>query len=132
MMPAGPQGRVSVTNGIVAAANSSSPHPDAVHKVLAWMGSTDGNSFLGRSGSAIPAVLSARAPYFQYWADKGVDVSPFFEVLRGQQIAAPGGQGFGAGFAALKPYFAEMFLGRLDVREALQQAQRAANRALER
>lgn len=76
MMPAGPQGRVSVTNGIVAAANSSSPHPDAVHKVLAWMGSTDGNSFLGRSGSAIPAVLSARAPYFQYWADKGVDVSP--------------------------------------------------------
>ncbi|MGC7264382.1 hypothetical protein RA990_21195, partial [Mycobacteroides abscessus subsp. abscessus] len=33
---------------------------------------------------------------------------------------------------ALKPYFAEMFLGRLDVREALQQAQRAANRALER
>lgn len=132
MMPAGPQGRVSVTNGIVAAANSSSPHPDAVHKVLAWMGSTDGNAFLGRSGSAIPAVLSARAPYFQHWADKGVDVSPFFEVLRGQQIAAPGGQGFGAGFAALKPYFAEMFLGRLDVREALQQAQRAANRALER
>ncbi|MEU9806000.1 sugar ABC transporter substrate-binding protein [Mycobacterium sp. NPDC050853] len=132
MMPAGPEGRVSVTNGIVAAANSSSPHPEAVKRVLAWMGSTDGNSFLGRSGSAIPAVLTAREPYLQHWADKGVDVGLFFEVLNGAQIAAPGGQGFGAGFAALKPYFAEMFLGRLDVHTALQQAQHAANRALER
>ncbi|MBA0048871.1 sugar ABC transporter substrate-binding protein [Mycobacteroides sp. LB1] len=132
MMPAGPEGRVSVTNGIVAAANSSSPHPEAVKRVLAWMGSTDGNSSLGRSGSAIPAVLTAREPYLQHWADKGVDVGPFFEVLNGAQIAAPGGQGFGAGFAALKPYFAEMFLGRLDVHTALQQAQQAANRALER
>ncbi|OHU77518.1 extracellular solute-binding protein [Mycobacteroides chelonae] len=132
MMPAGPQGRVSVTNGIVAAANSSSPHPEATKRVLAWMGSADGNSFLGRSGSAIPAVLTAREPYFQHWAGKGVDVAPFFQVLEGQQIAAPGGQGFGAGFAALKPYFAEMFLGRLDVHTALQQAQQAANKALEK
>ncbi|WP_312684914.1 hypothetical protein, partial [Mammaliicoccus sciuri] len=80
---------------IVAAANSSSPHPDETQKVLAWMGSADGNSFLGRSGSAIPAVLSAREPYFQHWAGKGVDVAPFFDVLSGQQISAPGGQGFG-------------------------------------
>ncbi|MUM16066.1 sugar ABC transporter substrate-binding protein [Mycobacterium sp. CBMA271] len=132
MMPAGPDGRVSVTNGIVAAANSSSAHPEAAQQVLAWMGGADGNSFLGRDGSAIPAVLTARDPYFQYWAGKGVDVAPFFEVLNGAQIAAPGGQGFGAGFAALKPYFAEMFLGRLDVHTALAQAQQAANKAIER
>ncbi len=132
MMPAGPEGRVSVTNGIVAAANSSSSHPDAIQRVLTWMGSTEGNVFLGRSGSAIPAVLGAREPYFQHWTARDVDVAPFFQVLNGAQIAAPGGQGFGAGFAALKPYFAEMFLGRLDVHSALQQAQQAANRAIER
>ncbi|WP_078309068.1 MULTISPECIES: extracellular solute-binding protein [unclassified Mycobacterium] len=132
MMPAGPEGRVSVTNGIVAAANSFSPHPEATQRVLAWMGSTDGNVFLGRSGSAIPAVLGAREPYFQHWTARGVDVAPFFQVLNGAQIAAPGGQGFGAGFASLKPYFAEMFLGRLDVQTALQQAQQAANRAIEK
>lgn len=132
MMPAGPQGRVSVTNGIVAAANSSSAHPEAVQRVLTWMGSADGNAFLGRDGAAVPAVLSARQPYFQHWAGKGVDVAPFFEVLNGPQIAAPNGRGYGAGFAALKPYFAEMFLGRLDVHTALQQAQQAANKALER
>lgn len=129
MMPAGPKGRVSVTNGIVAAANSSSRHPDAVQRVLAWMGSTEGNAYLGAQGSAIPAVLAARESYFRYWSGKGVDVSPFFDVLNGPHIAAPGGAGFGAGFSALKPYFDEMFLGRLGVHTALEQAQGAANSA---
>ena len=56
LLPAGPKGRVSVTNGIAAAGNSASGHPDAVSKVLAWMGSTEGNQYVGRLGSAIPAV----------------------------------------------------------------------------
>ena len=57
MLPAGPKGRVSVTNGIAAAGNSATKHPDAVRQVLAWMGSSEGNAYLGRSGAAIPAVL---------------------------------------------------------------------------
>ena len=32
-------GRVSVTNGIAAAGNAATKHPDAVRRVLAWMGS---------------------------------------------------------------------------------------------
>ena len=52
LLPAGPKGRVSVTNGIAAAGNSASAHPDAVRQVLAWMGSTEGNQYVGRLGSA--------------------------------------------------------------------------------
>ena len=48
MLPIGPEGRVSVTNGIAAAGNSASKHPDAVRQVLAWMGSSDGNEYVGR------------------------------------------------------------------------------------
>ncbi len=59
--PKGPKGRVSVTNGIAAAGNSATRHPDAVREVLAWMGSTRGNEFLGASGAAIPAVLGRAA-----------------------------------------------------------------------
>lgn len=132
LMPAGPAGRVSVTNGIVAAGNSATPHPDATRAVLAWLGSADGNSYLGADGAAVPAVLAAQRGYFDYWAARGVDVAPFFDVLRGPRIAAPGGSGFAAGFDALDPYFDEMFLGRLDVGPALAQAQRAANAAAER
>ncbi|PQM46546.1 hypothetical protein C1Y40_03291 [Mycobacterium talmoniae] len=132
MLPAGPQGRVSVTNGIAAAGNSATAHPDAVRQVLAWMGSIDGNAYLGRRGAAIPAVLGAQRVYFEHWSARGVDVTPFFAVLRGLRMPAPGGAGFAAGFQALKPYFDEMFLGRADVAATLSQAQRAANAAARR
>ena len=52
-MPEGPVGRVSVINGIAAAANSATRHPDAVRQVLTWMGSERGNQYLGRRGAAI-------------------------------------------------------------------------------
>lgn len=132
MMPAGPKGRVSVTNGIAAAGNSASKHPDAVRQVLAWMGSSDGNAYLGLRGVAIPAVLSAQPGYFAYWKAKGVNVTPFFAVLDGPRIPAPGGAGFAAGNEALQPYFDDMFLGRADVATTLRQAQAAANAAAQR
>lgn len=132
MMPAGPVGRVSVTNGIAAAGNAATKHPEAVREVLAWMGSKQGNEYLGREGAAIPAVLSAQPVYFDYWAARGVDVTPFFAVLKGPRIAAPGGAGFAAGNDALQPYLDEMFLGRGDVAATLRQAESAANAAAQR
>ena len=132
MLPAGPKGRVSVTNGIAAAGNSASTHPDAVRQVLAWLGSTEGNQYIGRRGSAIPAVTAAQQVYFDYWLTKGVDVRPFFTVLNGPRIAAPGGAGFAAGNQVLKSYFGEMFLGRSDVATTLHDAEDAANAAARR
>jgi multiple sugar transport system substrate-binding protein len=132
MLPEGPKGRVTVTNGIAAAGNSVSAHPDAVRQVLAWMGSSEGNQYVGRHGSAIPAVRSAQRVYFDHWAAKKVEVAPFFTVLNGPRIDAPGGAGFGAGSQALKPYFDEMFLGRSDVSTTLHQGQEAANAATRR
>jgi multiple sugar transport system substrate-binding protein len=132
MLPAGPRGRVSVTNGIAVAGNSASAHPEAVRQVLEWLGSAEGNQYIGRQGSAIPAVIAAQRVYFDYWLSKGVDVRPFFTVLNGPRIAAPGGAGFAAGNLVLKPYFDEMFLGRSDVAATLRNAEAAANAAARR
>jgi multiple sugar transport system substrate-binding protein len=132
LLPQGPKGRVTVTNGIAAAGNSASVHPDAARQVLDWMGSNQGNQYVGRHGSAIPAVRSAQKVYFDYWAAKNVDVRPFFTVLNGPRIDAPGGAGFAAGNQVLKPYFDEMFLGRSDVPSTLREAQGAANAAARR
>lgn len=129
MLPSGPAGRVSVTNGIAAAGNAASRHPEAVRAVLAWLGSRQGNGFVGAKGAAIPAVLSAQPMYFDYWRRKGVDVRPFFAVLDGPHIPAPGGAGFAAAYQAITPFFDEMFLGRLPVPDALSRAQSAANSA---
>ena len=93
-----------------------------MRQVLAWLGSTDGNQYIGRRGSAIPAVTAAQQVYFDYWLTKGVDVRPFFTVLDGPRIAAPGGAGFAAGNQVIKPYFDEMFLGRSDVATTLHDA----------
>ena len=132
MLPTGPAGRVSVTNGIVAAGNPTTRHPEAVRAVLDWLGSTAGNTFLGRRGAAIPAVLPAQRAYFDYWSAKKIDVTPFFAVLDGPRIEAPGGAGFAAGYQAIKPYFDEMFLGRQPVAQTLAAAQQAANTAAQR
>ena len=132
MLPTGPDGRVSVTNGIVAAGNPTSRHPDAVHAVLDWLGSTAGNEYLGRRGAAIPAVRPAQRAYFDYWSARNIDVTPFFSVLDGPRIEAPGGAGFAAGYQAIKPYFDEMFLGRKPVAQTLAVAQQAANTAAQR
>ena len=129
MLPAGPAGRVSVTSGIAVAGNSATKHPDAVRQVLTWMGSKEGDEYLGRNGGAIPAVLSAQPVYFDYWAGKGIDVTPFFSVLDGPRIPAPGGAGFAAGDTVLQSYFDDMFLGRGDVPTTLSRAQAAANAA---
>ncbi|HEU4361870.1 MAG TPA: sugar ABC transporter substrate-binding protein [Mycobacterium sp.] len=132
ILPIGPVGRVSVTNGIAAVGNAASAHPAAVRTVLAWLGSKPGNEYVGYRGAAIPAVRSAQRIYFDYWASRGIDVTPFFTVLSRPGIPAPGFAGFPAGSQALKPYFDEMFLGRADVATALRQAQAAANAAAAR
>ena len=129
VLPAGPKGRATVTNGIAAVGNAASPHPQAVRQVLSWLGSRQGNEYVGRHGSAIPAVRSAQRVYFDYWAHQGVDVSAFFAALNGPRIPVPGGAGFPAGEQALKPYFDEMFSGRTDIAATLKQAQAAANAA---
>jgi multiple sugar transport system substrate-binding protein len=77
-------------------------------------------------------VIAAQPAYFNHWAARGVDVAPFFKVLDGPRIAAPGGPGFAAGYQAFKPYFDEMFLGRRDVPGSLAAAQDAANAAADR
>ncbi|WP_159839755.1 ABC transporter substrate-binding protein [Nocardia sp. CY41] len=130
LLPAGPAGRVSTNNAIGVAGNAATRHPDAVRRVLAWLGSGAGNRFLAEGGATIPAVVSEQQRYRDYWADKGVDVAPFFDVLRGPRISSGGGPGFPAALRAVDPILAEMYLGRIPVREALPRARAAAEEAV--
>ncbi|AYF78983.1 sugar ABC transporter substrate-binding protein [Nocardia yunnanensis] len=130
MIPAGPAGRVSANNAIGLAGNAATAHPEAMRRVLAWLGSAAGNRYLGTAGATIPAVVSDQQVYRDYWAGHGVDVSPFFEVLRGTTIAAGGGTGFPAALQAMTPILDEMYLGRIPVADALSRAQREGNAAL--
>ena len=124
MLPAGPKGRVSVTNGIAAAGNSASKHPDAVRQVLAWMGSTEGNAYLGRAGAAIPAVLQ-RSPSTSTTGPPRASTSHRSSPCWTARASRPPAvAGFAAGNDALQSYFDEMFLGRGDVATTLNRLRR--------
>ena len=129
-IPTGPAGRVSVTNGIVAAGNAATAHPDATTKVLEWLGSAEGNEYIGVSGAAVPGVVAAQPVYLTVWNHKGVDVQKFFDVLNNPTIPAPQGANYGAATGASGPILEEIFAGRTPVEEGLQKAQDAANAAL--
>lgn len=130
-IPAGPEGRVSVTNGVVVAGNAASKQQPEVKKLLSWLGSKKGNAFLGASGAAVPGVKSAQSTYFDFWEKKDVDVAPFFDVIKdADTIPAPTGPNFGTGFAEYDPIFQEIFKGTIAPKDGLQKAQAAANAAL--
>lgn len=130
-IPAGPAGRVSVTNGVVVAGNAASEKQDAIADVLTWLGSEEGNGYLGATGAAVPAVKSAQAGYFDYWDGEGVSVDPFFDVIdKAEPIPSPAGPNYGKGFEAFDPIFQEIFKGTLEPKVALKQAEDAANAAI--
>jgi multiple sugar transport system substrate-binding protein len=127
---AGPAGRVSVVNSVIAAGNADSPRRDAVLRVLRWIGSAQGASYVGAMGAALPAVTAAQQGYFDYWAGKGVDTRYFGVAGGSATIPAPSGPKFGAGATAFEPILDEVFAGRTSVAEGLATAQAAANAAL--
>ncbi|MFT3861093.1 ABC transporter substrate-binding protein [Micropruina sp.] len=128
-LPAGPKGAVSVVNSVVVCGNAKSKSPEATTKVLQWLGSTQGASFIGSSGAALPAVTGAQAAFNEYWKSQNVDPSQFAKQGAMPAISAPAGENYGAAYGAWKPIFDEIFLGRTEVAEGLLKAQAAANKA---
>lgn len=129
-MVAGPAGRVSVVNSVIAAGNAQTKNRDAVLTVLRWIGSAQGASFVGAEGAALPAVIAAQQAYTDYWKGKGVDTTAFSDAAGTATIPAPSGAKFGAGLTAYDPIFSEIFAGRTPVADGLKEAQDAANAAI--
>ena len=132
LLPEGPAGRVSVTNGIVVAGNAKSENPEAVAEVLEWLGSQEGNEYIGKNGTNLPAVTAAQQVYFDFWKDKGIDIQPFFDVVAdgAPTIDPPVGDNFTAASAAYTEVLNEVFQGRVPVAEGMKTADEKANAAM--
>jgi multiple sugar transport system substrate-binding protein len=127
---AGPQGRVSVVNSVIAAGNADSPKRAAILEVLRWLGSPEGAAPVGASGAALPAVTQAQQAYYDYWQARGVDTRYFGQAGGTATIPAPHGPKFGAASTAMEPILNDVFAGRVPVVEGLQRAQDTGNAAL--
>ncbi|WP_433507396.1 ABC transporter substrate-binding protein [Pseudonocardia halophobica] len=129
-MVAGPAGRVSVVNSVIAAGNARTPHPEAVARVLDWIGSEPGADPVGGRGAALPAVTGSQQKFFDYWRERGVETGYFGSLGGTATIDPPMGPKFGTGLRAFNPVLGEVFAGRVPVGPGLQQAQDAANAAV--
>lgn len=132
ILPSGPAGAVSTTNGIAVVGNSKSKKLPEVKKFLLWLGTKDGNAAIGSSGANLPAVLSAQQGYFDLWKGKSVDVTPFMQVVRPPATIIPPftGAKYQAAYTAYNPIMTQVFTGQVPVATGLQQAQDAANKVV--
>ncbi|QGN33276.1 sugar ABC transporter substrate-binding protein [Microlunatus sp. Gsoil 973] len=128
--PAGAAGSFGVASGVIVAASAATKSADAVKKLLTWLGSADGNKFIGESGSALPAVTTAQSSWVDFWKAKNVDVQPFVDAAAGKTIQAPRGTGGSGSSDAYDPILKEIFLGRTPVKSGLAEAEQKANAAI--
>jgi multiple sugar transport system substrate-binding protein len=126
-MVSGPEGRIGVVHGVAAVGNADTENLDATTEVLRWIGSAEGQDALAAQGAAFPGAVDAQQTYIDYWADQGVDVTPFLDAAAGETTPAPVGAQINAGSNVISPILQDMFLGAISVEEALAQAQEDGN-----
>ncbi len=126
-VPAGPDGPVTVVDGVGAAANAASQDPEATAEVLRWLASTDGQSALASHSVGVPAATGAQELYRQAWSDRGVDVTA---ALEADAVTSASGPEARAVLEAVRPVLAALFRGELEMGAALAAAQSAADEVL--
>lgn len=85
-LPAGPEGRKSMFNGLADSIYIGTPHPEESWEWVKYLGSEACQTVVGQSGVVFPAIPSAAELSLQVRADVGVDVSAFTD-----QAAEEGG-----------------------------------------
>jgi len=78
-LPAGPEGRKSMFNGLADSIWVGSPHVEESWQWVKFLASAECQNIVGESGVVFPAIPEAAATSQQMREDAGVDVSAFVE-----------------------------------------------------
>ncbi len=129
-LPIGPDGRVSVFNGLIDGLNSHTTHPKEAWELEQWLGSAQSQRILGAGGYVWPAIKSLDPLFQQYWAKQGIDMSAFLTEAHGKVVNFPVSSGMGAALTQIGNDLGPAWLGSTSVSSALKQASNDANYAL--
>ena len=110
-LPAGPQGRVSVFNGLTDGIVSNTPHPEQAWELVQWLASAQSQQILGSGGYVWPAIKKLDVKFLNYWKSKNVDVSPFLEEASGKTVNFPVATGMAEALANIETALGPTFLG---------------------
>jgi len=129
-LPAGPNGRVSVFNGLIDGLNTHTPHPNEAWELEKWLGSARSQAIMGSGGYVWPAIKSLDPLFLQYWHKQGIDMRAFLTEAHGQVINFPNTPGVGDALTKIVNDLGPAFLGTEPVSQALKTAQTDANYVL--
>jgi multiple sugar transport system substrate-binding protein len=129
-LPIGPDGRVSVFNGLIDGLNSKTKHPKQAWELEQWLGSAQSQKILGSGGYVWPAIKSLDPLFEQYWQKQGIDMSPFLTEAHGKVTNFPVSSGMGAALQQIVNDLGPAWLGSTSVGSAVKQAGNDANYAL--
>jgi multiple sugar transport system substrate-binding protein len=129
-LPIGPDGRVSVFNGLIDGLNSHTTHPKQAWELEQWLGSAQSQRILGAGGYVWPAIKSLDPLFQQYWAKQGIDMSAFLTEAHGKVVNFPVSSGMGAALTQIVNDLGPAWLGSQSVSSALKAAEGNANYAL--
>ena len=82
-LPAGPDGRWSVFNGLIDGVNPHSPHLAQALQLEQWLGSAASQKIMGSGGYIWPAIKSLDPLFVAYWKAHGINVEPFLAEAEG-------------------------------------------------
>jgi multiple sugar transport system substrate-binding protein len=121
-LPAGPQGRVSVFNGLADGISAKTKHPQEAWELFKWLASPQSQQIVANNGTVWPGIQSADQDFLQYWQQKGLDVSAFLKEAQGTTVSFPITPGFNEAFTKINDIFNQMYLGQIPVQQATDNA----------
>ncbi|HLI07643.1 MAG TPA: sugar ABC transporter substrate-binding protein [Ktedonobacteraceae bacterium] len=130
-LPTGPNGVVSVFNGLTDAIYARTPHPQQAWELEQWLGSTQSEQILGQGGYVWPGIQSDDQLFVQAWQKKGLDVTPYLKEAQGTTILFPITFGYNEASTDVNNIFNQMWLGQISVAQATSQADQQADQAIQ-
>jgi multiple sugar transport system substrate-binding protein len=129
-LPIGPEGRISVLNGLVDGLNTHTAHPKQAWELEQWLGSAQSQAILGSGGYVWPAIKSLDPLFLNYWKKQGVDMQPFLTEANGKVVNFPNSAGIGDALTDVVNDLGPAYLGTEAVSQALTSAQKDADYVL--
>ncbi len=132
-LPAGPDGRWSVFNGLIDAINKNSPNFQATWELEEWLGSAASQKIMGQGGYIWPAIPSLDSLFTKAWAAKGIPMAPFAQEAVGNVVDWPNTPGMNQALTDMGTAMGPIWLGPETLAKttsALKSAYGAANHDL--
>lgn len=115
-LPSGPIGHpMSMYNGLADSISAQTENPEEAARLVAFLGSEECQVIVGEAGVVFPAVPAGTEAAVEAFAEQGVDVQPFTDLVDDQHtFFFPVTDGYGSIAALMTPIMDEIYIGARD------------------